>query len=417
MRRSAAMLICCVLLLCGNAYALEQPDTSQAKSAILYEATTDTVLYESSADEAIIPASQTKMMTAILVIEHDPSLEGELTVTQEAIDYTSTMAKTHLQVGEVVGVRDCLSYMMVVSANEAASALACYVAGSVDAFVELMNEKAAEIGCENTHFSDPHGLSTFDHYTTARDLLTIARYAMQYEQFREIVQVKADVLPPSNVRTNGLSYATTNYVMEPGDHLYYQSEHAPYVKGIKTGSLASAGQGIACYMERDGLEFYSVVCQSDNIVMPDGEEYRGSMINTISMLDYAVGFAGTSVAAGETVTTLPVHGGVSESVEVQAESNVGVLYERGGSAEVLVDCPDTVSAPIRKGEVIGSITVRSDDGQERTAALVAAETVESSAGAFFSHYGLALGGAVIAVAALLLWKKKAAKRDDTSDHN
>ena len=193
---------------------------SHAKAGILYEATTDTVIYAKNAEMQLPPASMTKVMTAIIVLEENPDLEGELTVDPRAVSsmYCSSMVPLkHLKEGEIISYKDCMRYLLVPSGNEAATAFAFEIGGDMETFLEMMNAKAEELGCENTNFQDPTGITAYDHCTTAADMVKICQYAMSFEQFREAVSYPDGEVPPSNVRDEGFTYETTNYVKFPDD--------------------------------------------------------------------------------------------------------------------------------------------------------------------------------------------------------
>lgn len=291
--RSLAMVLLAALMMVGGmtgsafAATASLDDTweglAYSKTGILYEATTDTVLFEKDADVQRAPASMTKVMTAIIVLEQNPNLEGEFTVDERAVSgaYCSYMEIDRLKAGEVISFEDCMNYMLIPSANEAATALAFEVGGGdFFAFVDMMNEKAKELGCENTEFQDPSGLSP--HMTTARDMLKIVKYAMTFDKFREIVGKGQGTVPVSNMRDESFDYYTTNYLAFPDDR--YECELTPYIKGVKTGSTTAAGGCFAGCMERDGLVFYSVVMGGERQEYIDGKRgIQGEFLDTINL--------------------------------------------------------------------------------------------------------------------------------------
>ncbi len=256
-----------------------------SKAAILYEATTGTVLYEKNADEQRAPASMTKVMTAILVLEENPNLEGELTVSEDAVRgyYCSDMVpQKHLLAGEVISYEDCMKYLLIPSGNEAATAFAFDMCDDYKDFIAKMNEKAEELGCENTHFRDCIGLASGEHYTTPRDMVKICEYAMQFDKFRECVSQSKGTVPASNVRDKGFDYETTNYVKFPDDR--YESPYSKYMTGCKTGYTPAAGWCFAGCMEKDGLAFYSVVMGGELLDYKDGERVvQGDFLDTINL--------------------------------------------------------------------------------------------------------------------------------------
>lgn len=267
------------------------------KSAILYEATTGTVLFSKNADVPLAPASMTKVMTAILVLENNPNLEGTLTVDERAVShyYCSSMEpQRHLIEGEEISFMECMKYLLIPSGNEAATAFAFNLAGDMSKFVELMNEKAVELGCVDTHFSDPTGITGNNHYTTASDMVKICEYAMSFDKFRECVSFSEGSVPPSNVREKGFNYETTNRVKFPDDR--YESEYSKYVTGVKTGWTPAAGYCFSGCMEKDGLVFYSVAMGGDELDNGDGRILQGDFIDTINMYSLTDGLTADNFA-------------------------------------------------------------------------------------------------------------------------
>lgn len=433
MKRRITLLLCCALLLVAvtaqtaaanngtnTSVALAtEPDTSAAQAAVIYEATTGAVLYADNADGEIIPASMTKVITAILAIEHDPTLTEMLTITQEVLDATYAInPNLSLMAGEKVSMREVMEFMLVCSSNDSANALAAHVAGSLEAFPDMMNAKLAEIGCENSHFLDAQGVNTYGHYTTANDMVKIMKYAMGYPIFREIVGIKENVLPPSNTRTRGPLYETTNRVMFPKDLPGYLNQHSEHMVGGKSGSLYGVGNSFAGLTERDGMEIHTVVGQAGEQII-DGQTYNECYLLTIDLLDYAMSFGVTSVSCCKEVARLPVDGG--KTVGVTAAEPNGFLHEAGTSGTVTLDLPETLPSSAKAGDVVGKATLK-HDGQEKTVDLVVMDnrtpletpTPIETPVVFSGNPAALIGGGVavlIAAAAALVLTRK--KRDKT----
>ncbi len=270
-----------------SAEILKAGDTDLApncKAAILYEATTGTVLFAKNEDMQLPPASMTKVMTAILVLEENPQLEGTLTVDKRAVSpyYCSYMEpQRHLLEGEIISFEECMRYLLIPSGNEAATAFAFELSGDMSKFVERMNEKAKSLGCENTNFADPTGLSGNGHYTTVSDMVKICEYAMSFDKFRECVSFDSGMVPPSNVRDTGFEYETTNRVKFPDDR--YESPYSRYMTGVKTGYTPAAGYCFSGCMERNGLVFYSVAMGGNERDNGDGRILQGDFVDTINL--------------------------------------------------------------------------------------------------------------------------------------
>lgn len=373
---------------------------THAKAGILYEATTDTVIYEKNKDMQLPPASMTKVMTAILVLEANPELEGELTVDPRAVSsmYCSSMVPLkHLKEGEVISYRDCMRYMLVPSGNEAATAFAFEIAGDMTDFVDMMNEKAEELGCENTNFEDPTGLSGNGHYTTAEDMVKICEYAMSFDRFREAVSYADGEVPPSNVRDEGFTYETTNYVKFPDDR--YESPYSRYVTGVKTGWTPAAGYCFSGCMEKDGLVFYSVILGGEELPYDEERIIQGDFLDTIELY----GLTDSLRAAGpeeepEDMTVTSILG--AGKFEVEVPDTARLLVEGDSTVKSSYDIPGTVFGTVKKGDPVGTVTLSAGD-TERTFDLVAVSSCGVSP--------LVLAGATV-VAVLAAIAVKAARR-------
>lgn len=374
---------------------------THAKAGILYEATTDTVIYEKNKDMQLPPASMTKVMTAILVLEANPELEGELTVDPRAVSsmYCSSMVPLkHLKEGEVISYRDCMRYMLVPSGNEAATAFAFEIAGDMTDFVDMMNEKAEELGCENTNFEDPTGLSGNGHYTTAEDMVKICEYAMSFDRFREAVSYADGEVPPSNVRDEGFTYETTNYVKFPDDR--YESPYSRYVTGVKTGWTPAAGYCFSGCMEKDGLVFYSVILGGEELPYDEERIIQGDFLDTIELY----GLTDSLRAAGpeeepEDMTVTSILG--AGKFEVEVPETARLLVEGDSTVKSSYDIPGTVFGTVKKGDPVGTVTLSAGD-TERTFDLVAVSSRGVSP--------LVLAGAAAVVAVLAAIAVKAARR-------
>ena len=249
------LAIAIILLITPTVVHAESP-TINSKAAILVEVSTGRILYEKNSTKQLYPASTTKVMTAILVLEKC-NLTDMVTVNETALgNLPSGYVTCDLQVDEEISVNDLLYALMVKSANDAAYVLAEHVGGSVDAFADMMNIKAREIGCTGTHFVNPNGVHDDRHYSTAYDLYLITKYAMQNETFRKLVATTEYTLPATNKYPNAdRSFTTTNQLLNPESTAYYYK----YATGVKTGYTSQAGNCIISMASRDGLDFIAVV--------------------------------------------------------------------------------------------------------------------------------------------------------------
>ena len=254
-------LLCVLLLICclSTQVLAVEPPTMTAKAALLYEASTDTVLYAYNADQKMFPASTTKLMTAALALEYG-NPEDVVTVKQTAVDnivsYGNDLRNSvYFLTGEKVNFMDMLDMLLVYSNNTAGNILAEHVAGSIDAFVELMNTKAQELGCTGTHFVNTHGLHTEEHYTTASDLLKIAQYAFSNEKIVAAMQKTTIKTPVTNKHKTQTTLANTN--------LLVSSYKLNGLIAGKTGSTTAAGYCLVSACKEDDKVYYAVVLDCD----------------------------------------------------------------------------------------------------------------------------------------------------------
>ena len=242
------------------------------ETAIVMEASTGTILYEKNIHEEHFPASITKIMTALLALENS-SLDEEVVFSRNAV-YSIEGAHIARDVDEVMPMEECLYALLLASANECAYAIAEHVGGDYDTFIRMMNEKATELGCQNTHFNNPHGLPDEEHYTSVYDMALIAREAMKNETFRLITGTKIHAIPPTNKHSEE-TYVTHTHRMltsNKGSEYLYDG-----CIGGKTGYTDTARNTLVTFAERDGM---TLIC----VVMHEGlsNQYH----DTAALLDF-----------------------------------------------------------------------------------------------------------------------------------
>lgn len=345
-----------------------------SKAAVLVEYRTGKILYEKNSTQKMFPASTTKIMTAILVLENC-DLTETVTVSATALENIGPGYVTcNLQIGEELSVKDLLYALMLPSANDAACVLAEHVGGSVQGFSNMMNAKALEIGCTNTHFVNPNGIHDETHYSTAYDLYLIADYAMKNETFRKIVATTAYTLPKTNKYPNSdRVLKTTNALLDPSSKNYYYE----YAIGIKTGYTSAAGNCLVSMSSRDGLEF---------IVVTLGGSATSSGLNarfadTQKIFDYAYEHF--------TLTKLKEQNSIIETIEIENASketkNLDLLIQdtitvfnnvETNTDNILpeIKLNENLMAPIYSGDVVGTIKYTVDN-VEYTSKLLASTDV------------------------------------------
>ena len=397
----------------------EDPDI-QAKAALLVDANTGAIVYAKNEHQELYPASLTKIMTALLVVEAidkgQLSLDQEVTAssTIESLDTDGSTA--NIKPGEIMTVEQLLYCMLVVSANEACVILAEAVSGSVDAFVDQMNEKAQALGCENTHFVNPTGLHDSQHYTSAWDLYLITKEALTHKDFVRISDTGDITLPATNLH-EARALHSTNYLISVWRSRGYINKNA---HGIKTGSTSEAGHCLVSSAAKGSLSFISVVLGCDRLTLEDGEIRTMSFYETNRLFQW--GFDNFSYKTILTADEYPKEVAVSLSkidhVTVHPARDVEILMPNDLEPEDLERTitlnSDPVEAPITTGDKLGTIQLSYQGTVYATEDLLALNDVEASrlltfwrdVKLFFAKPAVKIAGVVLAVLLVvaLLWK-------------
>ena len=345
MKKVICFFICvCFMMQSVVVFAESNTDLGlNAKSAILMEESTGNILYESNPDERLPIASVTKVMTMLLIMEAVDSgkisLDDMVTVSENAMSYGgSTM---FLETGEQLTVNDMLKGIAVASANDGCVAMAEHLAGSESAFVDMMNEKAKELGMENTHFMNTNGLDEDDHYSSARDVAIMSRELMKHETIFNYTSIWMDTL-----RGGKFQLANTNKLIR-----FYDGAN-----GLKTGSTSKALCCLSAAAKRNDMQLIAVVLGAPT----SAERFASAK----SLLDY--GFANyevnTQITAGDEVQKIAVEKGVDKEVGVVAGDSCSTLVKKGQedniTKEIKID--ETITAPIEAGQKIGTMTISRD---------------------------------------------------------
>ncbi len=345
MKKVICFFICvCFMMQSVAVFAEGNTDLGlNAKSAILMEESTGNILYESNPDERLPIASVTKVMTMLLIMEAVDSgkisLDDMVTVSENAMSYGgSTM---FLETGEQLTVNDMLKGIAVASANDGCVAMAEHLAGSESAFVDMMNEKAKELGMENTHFMNTNGLDEDDHYSSARDVAIMSRELMKHETIFNYTSIWMDTL-----RGGKFQLANTNKLIR-----FYDGAN-----GLKTGSTSKALCCLSAAAKRNDMQLIAVVLGAPT----SAERFASAK----SLLDY--GFANyavnTQITAGDEVQKIAVEKGVDKEVGVVAGDSCSTLVKKGQedniTKEIKID--ETITAPIEAGQKIGTMTISRD---------------------------------------------------------
>lgn len=322
------------LLTNSSVFAWAEPQVS-GSAAVLIDSKSGQILYIKDGDVPLPPASTTKILTAVLALENTKLTD---TVTAGKNPSLVEPSAIGLREGETITMENLLYSLLVKSANDAGVAIAEHVAGSVPAFSMMMNQKARELGATNTNFVNPHGLTEPNHYTTARDLALIARHAMQIPEFRKFVSTKVKTIPRDN--DDDIKW------LQNSNKLLWRYEGA---NGIKTGYTREAKQCLVASAAREGQELIAVVLGSvGNNVWTD----------SAGLLDY--GFANFDTIklkyANTAVTTTGVKNGIG-NVTVAVEKDFYYTVPRGmvGPVSEKTELDREITAPVKKGQVLGRI--------------------------------------------------------------
>ena len=330
------------------------------KAGLLYDLGSDTLVFAQNIDEKLYPASLTKVMTCLLTIEMQEDLDAMVTVTRAGLkDMEPGGSNVDLKVDEQMSVKDLLYCLMVKSGNDAASVLAVYNSGSIEAFVEVMNERAAELGCTGTHFMNAHGLHHDDHYTTARDMAKIVAEAMKHPIFETIFTTKEHTVPATNL-SEARELKTTNFLIRSNGYPVVTDSR---VLGGKTGTTSKAGRCLVSLAEKDGMKLISVVLGAKASYGSDGYSFisYGNFEETTKMLNFAYKNYTTMQVLNPTQIAgqFPVSGGAHNAFGTirDAMSAAVPVGSDIGSIRYEYTLTDSLSAPVEKDQKIGVVRV------------------------------------------------------------
>lgn len=388
-RRFCTLFLLLALLLTQllpvTAYGVENIQI-QARSALLVDGSTGTVLLDQDAHSKQYPASITKVMTALLVFE---AIErGELRLDQPITASANSVAglpddasTADIVAGETLTVEQLLYCLLVVSANEVGNILGEAVSGSVTAFVADMNQRAKELGCENTHFVNTSGLPDNEHYSTAWDIYLFTREAMKYDEFMTICNTKAYDIPATN-KSEARELHSTNYLISNWRATGYLYSGA---QGIKTGSTDAAGYCLVSSAVRTDRQLISVVLGAELMKTEDGDTRVGSFTETSRLFDW--GFENfttkTVLTENEMIQNVPV--ALSKEVDsvavhpaYTAEAVLPSDLEPEALQRTVTLYEDVVDAPVSDGQELGTITLSYNGVEYATVPLQAVADVNAS---------------------------------------
>ena len=388
-----ALLIC--LPFCGMALA-DVDDMNKTVSApgfVCIDASDPTnLIYAKNPDRKLAPASTTKIMTCILTLEACPDLDEIVEVDPAATRLGSSNTLMGLKKGESLPVRDLLYGLMLPSGNDAAIALACHIAGSVEQFAAMMNDKAVELGMQNTNFVTASGVFKSNHYSTARDMALLTAYAMQNETFRQIVSTPNYTVPANEVREKSLYLENTNNLIQPKKSEYYE-----YAIGCKTGSTVQGGKCLVAAAEKDDVTIIVVLLglteggtkgQRIHKCFKDAQTVFRKVFDRYQTLDSSEidlpSICGDLSIETENYRDNDPQNGILQLNTDFSGQHARVLdesYEALRSGAVVPDVTvsyvsDPCAAPIAKGDILGSVTVSLGEKILFSSGLTASRDVE-----------------------------------------
>ena len=413
MKQSKKISIILILILiinsifCLNVFAVEPNVNAGAIYSV--ELSTGKVIYERNAHEKKFPASTTKVMTALLTLENC-QLTDTATASYNAISIIpSGYSTAKIQVGETLTIEDLLYALMLPSANEAANILAEHIAGSVSSFATMMNTRAEELGCENTHFVNPNGIHNDDHYTTAYDLYLITREAMKNEAFRKIVSTTTYTLPSTEkYEDNDRICKNTNQLIHPDKSSKPSNYYYKYCIGVKTGYTTQAQNCLVSVASKDGLEFLNVVLDGGST--EDGLNVR--FTDSIELFNFAYDNYSMDIlkAENDIVKTVEVKGATKKTANLELLSKNALTAFHNHEIDLKTLEPEITfienfKAPIKKGTVVGTAKYTVDDLVYETEIIAGSDVEKSYLGVILIVAGIA----VLMVAVVISPKKKKKK--------
>lgn len=365
MKKVLCFVLMCVMLLpwsVMSAKAEELKLAESAKSAILLEPTTGEIIFEKNSHEKLHPASMTKMMSMLLIIE---AIENEVISWDEMVTVSDNAAgmggsQILLEVGEQMSVQDLFKGIAVASGNDAVVALAEKIGGSEAIFVDMMNERAKELGLTDTHFKNPHGLDDDDHYSSAYDMAMIGKELVKHEKVLEFTKIYEDYLRQNTDRKIWL--VNTNKLVR-----FYEG-----VDGLKTGYTASAGYCLTATAKKGSSRFLAVAMGE-----PDSKT-RNQEIS--EMLDYAFAQYEVEIMLDKdsVIKTIEVEKGQNKFVDLVPLNEVSFLNKKGtnkknATYEISID---KVKAPVKEGDIVGNLKIKEDENVIREVPITVRESVE-----------------------------------------
>ena len=326
--------------------------------AVLMESSTGKLLYGKNENKKLYPASTTKILTAIIAIEKY-NLTDTLTASKNAVmSIPSGYSNAAIQPDEALKVQDLLKLFLIHSANEIGYIFAENISGNVDKFADLMNQKASEIGCKNTHFTNPSGIHDVNHYSTAYDMALIAKYCMRNETFRNIVNKKSCKFSATDLYPEERYFKNTNSLLDSSNRYYYE-----YAIGIKTGFTTQAKNCLIAGAKKDGIELIAVILGAE--ATENGQS--GRYVDAKNLFNF--GFENYEIKKflneGTKVAEIKVKNATkdTQTLNLIANASLSTTFQSNFDTTSLIpsiEIKENISAPIAKDAILGKISYNID---------------------------------------------------------
>ena len=373
-------IIVIVVPLSVNTYAYSfnlQNRELNCKNAIVMDADSGRVIYSKNADAKVAMASLTKIMTAVIVLENCKNLNEKLTVTENDLEpiENQDLVVANLVAGEEISVKDLLACLLIPSAADAAMVLASHFGTTVEKFVFMMNAKAKLLNLKNTHFTNPHGMDAENHYSTARDMAVLTKYAHNVNGFSSLVSNYVYVVPQTN-KSERRILKTTNFLIIPNNEFYYN-----YAKGTKTGYTDNAGRCLVTYAEKNNTRLICVVLGCDiydeNWML--STEY---FADTIYLLEKMFSLYSNKLIykKSEVIKTIKAKSfGISGNTNAVTNENIYYILSNNENVEKIITLKnEKIKGSVKKGEKLGKITLKLNNKNIGEYNLVASDDVNFS---------------------------------------
>ena len=325
-----------------------------SSGSVLMDASTGKVLIQKDMNKQLYPASTTKILTAIIAIEK-LDLSSTLTASRSAVmAIPSGYSNAGIKVGESLNVNDLLEMFLIHSANEVGYIFAEEISGNIENFANLMNQKATELGCINTHFTNPSGIHDINHYSTAYDMAIIARYCMKNETFRNIVNKKSCKFSATDLYPEERYFKNTNSLLDPSNRYYYE-----YAIGIKTGFTTQAKNCLIASAQKNGIELIAVMLGAE--ATENGQS--GRYIDAKNLFDF--GFENYEVKQflqeGTKIAEIKIKNATKETqtLNLLAKTSLSATFESSFNISSLnpsIKIEENITAPIAKDKILGKIS-------------------------------------------------------------